>query len=130
MKRKAFIFTLILIAIVSVFAITAGAATTVPQFTEVIDVSSTIDISGLASEVQSDNSSRVMLVDENGDYQTYLSKYITKFGGGASDHSQISPYFDALNKATGKNYSYSSIIAIEIPEGTQRISNNYSSTDQ
>ena len=37
-------------------------------------------------------------------------------------------YFDALNTATGKGYDVTSIVCIEIPEGTLRVSNTYSKT--
>ena len=135
MKKKLLLFVVMIIAAVSVFVIAASALTDIPEFTEIIDVTkisdkvqNPIDISSLASQVQGDNESRVLLRDENGNYQTYLTKYITQFGGGYGDGSQFVAYFYALNNATGKNYDVTSIVCIEIPEGTQRISNTYSKT--
>ncbi len=135
MKKKLLLFVVMIIAAVSVFIIATSALTDIPEFTEVIDVTkisdkvqNPIDISSLASQVQGDNESRVLLRDENGNYQTYLTKYITQFGGGYGDGSQFVAYFYALNNATGKNYDVTSIVCIEIPEGTQRISNTYSKT--
>ena len=135
MKKKLFILAIMIITVISVFAITANALTQIPEFTEVIDVTKTsdkvvnpINTSALASQVQGDNNSRVLLRDANGDYQTYLTKYITQFGGGYSDGSQFISYFDALNAATGKSYDVTSIVCIEIPEGTLRVSNTYSKT--
>ncbi|MBQ8738491.1 MAG: leucine-rich repeat protein [Clostridia bacterium] len=135
MKKKLFILAIMIITVMSVFAITANALTQIPEFTEVIDVTKTsdkvlnpINTSALASQVQGDNNSRVLLRDANGDYQTYLTKYITQFNGGYSDGSQFVAYFDALNTATGKGYDVTSIVCIEIPEGTLRVSNTYSKT--
>jgi len=135
MKKKLLLFVVMIIAAVSVFVIAASALTDIPEFTEIIDVTkisdkvqNPIDISSLASQVQGDNESRVLLRDANGDYQTYLTKYITRFDGGNSDGSQFVAYFDALNNATGKGYDVTSIVCIEIPEGTLRVSDTYSKT--
>ena len=127
MKAKLITFLFILATLACFLALSVGA-TDIPAFTEVENV--TVDTSSLAGAVQNDNSSRVLLRDSNGNYATYLTKYITQFKGGSSDHSQFVAYFDALNSATGKNYDVTSIIAIEIPEGTQRISNTYSQTSK
>ena len=123
MKRIALISFMMILLCMLAFSVSAEE---IPSFTEVVNV--TVDTSSLATAVQTDNSSRVLLKDENGKYATYLTKYITQFKGGSSDHSQFFAYFDALNTATGKNYDVTSIVAIEIPEGTQRISNTYSKT--
>ena len=125
MKAKLITFLFILATLACFLALSVGA-TDIPSFTEVENI--TVDTSSLAGAVQNDNSSRVLLRDSNGNYATYLTKYITQFKGGSSDHSQFVAYFDALNSATGKDYDVTSIIAIEIPEGTQRISNTYSQT--
>ena len=127
MKNKIFLVIAISLLLVCTLAISISATTEIPEFTDVIDVSATIDTSSLEKGVQDDNSSRVLLRNEDGSYSTYLTKYITKFNGGYNDDGHFVPYFDALN-ATGKNYDVTSIISIEIPEGTLRLSNTYSKT--
>ena len=128
MKNKIFLAIAISLLLVCTLAISISATTTIPEFTDVIDVSATIDTSSLAKGAQDDNSSRVLLRNEDGSYSTYLTKYITKFNGGYNDDDHFVPYFDALLNATGKNYDVTSIISIEIPEGTLRLSNTYSKT--
>ena len=128
MKNKIFLVIAISLLLVCTLAISISATTAIPEFTDVIDVSATIDTSSLAKGVQDDNSSRVLLRNEDGSYSTYLTKYITKFNGGYNDDDHFVPYFDALINATGKNYDVTSIISIEIPEGTLRLSNTYSKT--
>ena len=83
MKKKLLLFVVMIIAAVSVFVIAASALTDIPEFTEIIDVTkisdkvqNQIDISSLASQVQGDNKSRVLLRDANGDYQTYLTNVL------------------------------------------------------
>ena len=132
MKKKILLFLVMLIATVTVLTLSVSAATAIPEWTEVIDVTVVsenveipIDISALEKSVQSDNQSRVMLVDGNGNYQTYLSKYITQFKGGYGDSGHFSAYFDALNKATGKQYGPESIVCIEMPEGVLKVSGTY-----
>ncbi len=123
MKRIALISFMMILLCMLAFSVSAEE---IPSFTEIEIV--TVDTSNLGAVAQNDNTSRVLLRDSEGNYATYLTKYITQYKGGGGDPYQFFPYFDALNSATGKSYDATSIIAIEIPEGTQRISNTYSKT--
>ena len=87
MKKKVFLLVVMLAVLTCIFAISVSAeATAIPEFTGVIDVTAkgdgvvkSIDTSSLSTleAVVNDNASRVLLMDENGNYATYLSKYIT-----------------------------------------------------
>ena len=128
MKKKIILICVVAMLFACMLVVSASATTAIPEFTDVIDVSATIDTSKLASVAQNDNLSRVLLRDESGNYATYLTKNITTYNGGYNDDGHFVPYFEALNEATGKNYDVTSIISIEIPEGTLRMSNTYSKT--
>ncbi|MBQ7226096.1 MAG: leucine-rich repeat protein [Clostridia bacterium] len=116
MKKKVVLLLTMVALLTCVFAISVSAASEIPQFTEVIDISSVIDTTNLEDKLQSDNSSRVLLRDADGNYATYLSKYITVFPGNKS-MCRFSVNFDALIKATGKTYDMTSIVCMEVPKG-------------
>ena len=129
MKNKILLLLAIVAILACLFAISVSAETVIPEFTQVIDVTdigegvvTPIDTSSLSTleAVVNDNTSRVLLRDENGNYATYLSKYITTTAKtGAGDYG-MKFKFDALNVATGKEYSATSVIRLEIPEGVER----------
>ena len=90
-------------AIISIFAITTSAVeftstTTIPNFTTV---------SGL------DTTSRVLMDDGITYPSAYIFTSINNIG------------FDALNTATGKNYTETSVVAIEYPEGCTYINRTF-----
>lgn len=130
MKKKILLLIAMVSMLMCVFAISVSAETEIPEFTSVIDVTAEgdgvvepIDVSSLSTleAVVNDNTSRVLLMDENGNYATYLAKYITTTAKtGAGDYG-IKFYFDALNAATGKEYDAASVIRFEIPEGVERL---------
>ena len=134
MKKKILLLLAIVAMLACLFAISVSAETEIPTFTNLIDVTAIgegvvapIDTSSLSTleAVVNDNESRVLLRDENGNYATYLSKYVTTTAKtGAGDYG-MKFKFDALNAATGKGYTAASVIRLEIPEGVERL---YSAT--
>ena len=116
MKKKIILLLTMVALFTFVFAISVSAASKIPEFTDLIDVSSEIDITSLEATLQDENSSRVLLKDADGNYATYLTKYITIFPGNKS-MCRFSVDFEALNEATGKEYDMTSIVCIEVPEG-------------
>ena len=116
MKKKIILLLTMVALFIFVFAISVSAASKIPEFTDLIDISSEIDITSLEATLQSDNSSRVLLKDADGNYSTYLTKYITIFPGNKS-MCRFSVDFEALNEATEKEYDMTSIVCIEVPEG-------------
>ena len=134
MKKKFFLLLVMVTMLTCVLAISVSASSEIPDFTDVIDVTTVgegvveqIDVSSVSTleAVVNDNMSRVLLVDANGNYVTYLSKYvITTAKTGAGDYG-MNFKFDALNDATGKGYSSASVVRFEIPEGVERM---YSAT--
>jgi len=116
MKKKIILLLTMVALFIFVFAISVSAASKIPEFTDLIDISSEIDITSLEATLQSDNSSRVLLKDADGNYATYLTKYITIFPGNKS-MCRFSVDFEALNEATKKEYDMTSIVCIEVPEG-------------
>ena len=103
MKKRLFLLALMVVAIVSIFAITASAM----EFGNVTQVSGITTVDGL------DKTSRVLMDDGI----TYPSAYIFK------NLNDIS--FDALNTATGKAYTANSVVAIEFPEGCTEIKRTF-----
>ncbi|MBQ7761250.1 MAG: leucine-rich repeat protein [Clostridia bacterium] len=127
MKKRIFLLIATMMVLACIFALSVSAEVVIPEFTDVIDVTVTgdgvvspIDTSNLGTAAMDDNTSKVLLIDENGNYATYLSKYITQPQGKATDYGLIL-YFDALNTATGKSYTAASIVRFEIPEGIHRV---------
>ncbi len=116
MKKKIILLFTMVALFTFVFAISVSAASKIPEFTDLIDVSSEIDITSLEATLQDENSSRVLLKDADGNYATYLTKYITIFPGNKS-MCRFSVDFEALNEATEKEYDMTSIVCIEVPEG-------------
>ncbi len=115
MKKRIILLIAIFALLICVFAISVSAESEIPEFTDIIDISSKIDTTSIEDALQGDNSSRVLLKDADG-YATYLSKYITIFPGNKS-MCRFSVDFQALNEATGKEYDMTSIVCIEVPEG-------------
>ena len=116
MKKKIILLLTMVALFTFVFAISVSAASKIPEFTDLIDVSSEIDITSLEATLQDENSSKVLLKDADGNYATYLTKYITIFPGNKS-MCRFSVDFEALNEATEKEYDMTSIVCIEVPEG-------------
>ena len=112
MKKKLLLFLAILSALIC--ALTISVSATVPDWTETKDL-------GFAEKTTTDKSttfdttSRVMLLD--GDtYVTYPTYYIIK-GTDTTFTTSSELDFSALNTATEKNFSYASIIKLEVPYG-------------
>ncbi len=116
MKRK-LIFMLILVAMACLFTLSVSAAPEKP--TLAVDFGAVQEISGFTPPTQKfvNTDERVVLFDgEN--YITYPTYYIT------SDVTTFNESFNfkALNDATGKNYSFTSVILVELPEGITGLS--------
>ena len=116
MKRK-LIFMLILVAMACLFTLSVSAAPEKP--TLAVDFGAVQEISGFTPPSQKfvNTDERVVLFDgEN--YITYPTYYIT------SDVTTFNDSFNfkALNDATGKEYSFTSVILVELPEGITGLS--------
>ena len=109
MKKKLMLFVVALMALVCIFAISAGAATTNEFGT--IETIPDIDLTGMAN----DTTSRVVLQDGS-EYHTYPSSYIVK------DTAIFTLDFTKLNAATGKKYDMGKIIRLEVPKGVTQMS--------
>ena len=106
--KKRYLFLITLIAIMCLFAISVSAAE-IPEWTELTDVN-------IAAKEGFDTTSRVLLSNGDGTYSTYLSNYIIK---GTDTKFSVSNEldFEALKKATGKEYTYASVVRLEVPTG-------------
>lgn len=106
--KKRYLFLITLIAIMCLFAISVSAAE-IPEWTELTDVN-------IAAKEGFDTTSRVLLSNGDGTYSTYLSNYIIK---GTDTKFSVSNEldFEALKKATGKEYTYASVVRLEVPKG-------------
>ena len=82
----------------------------VPDWTEVI----TYD--AIAYKEGFDTTSRVLLSNDDGTYSAYPSNYIIK-GNDTTFSVSTELDFTALNNASGKSYSYASVIRFEMPVG-------------
>ena len=116
MKRK-LIFMLILVAMACLFTLSVSAAPEKP--TLAVDFGAVQEISGFTPPSQKfvNTDERVVLFDgEN--YITYPTYYIMADATTFSDSFN----FKALNDATGKGYSFTSVILVELPEGITGLS--------
>ena len=108
--KKTLLVSLLIAVLICIFAITVSAETVIPDWTE------TQTIPSIAFKEGFDTTSRVLLSNGDGTYTTYPTNYIivgsdTKF----SVSKELN--FAALNEATGKGYTYASVIRLEVPSG-------------
>ena len=122
MKKKLLLITLMAALLVCALAIFSNAAAPMPSkpdlgvsFGEV----TTIDGFTAPSELYVGTTERVLLVDENGNYATYPTYYVTK------DNTTFDFDFSKLNGAQSIQYTKKSVVMVEIPNGVTTISNSY-----
>ena len=113
--KKRYLFLITLIAIMCLFAISVSAAE-IPEWTELTDVN-------IAAKEGFDTTSRVLLSNGDGTYSTYLANYIID-GTDKTFSEKTELNFEALKKATGKEYTYASVVRLEVPSGYTVIGGN------
>lgn len=106
MKKKLFLFVLMVSMLVCLFAIVANAQE-VPEWTEITEVSGMPDRSVFGEDGTVGATSRVLMSDGI----TYPSYYICK------NSNSLGISFTDLNSKTGKSYAAKDVIRIEIPKG-------------
>ena len=122
MKRKMLFTLALVVALVALLAISASAAATAPQKPTLdVDFGNVTTISGFTPPSQQfvGTTQRVLLVDDNGNYVTYPTYYITK------DSTTFDVDFNNLNTATGITYSKASVVMLEVPYGITTMTNQY-----
>ena len=123
MKKKLLITALIVVAMVCMLAVSVSAAAPVPQ-KPTLDVSFGEDVTTIPdfvapSELYLNTDERVLLVDENGNYVTYPTYYVTK------NQTTFDFDFSKLNAAQSIQYDKKCVVMVEIPDGVTTISNSY-----
>ncbi len=102
--KRVLLLTLMIIAIMSICAISVSAATT-SEFGDVETVPG-IDLTGMNTEADK----RIVIVDANGEYHTYPVNYFV------SNDTTYTYNFEPFRKATGITYSKHSVIRVEVPD--------------
>lgn len=122
MKKKLLLITLMAALLVCALAIFANAAAPMPSKPD-LGVSfgdvTTIDGFTAPSELYVGTTERVLLVDENGNYATYPTYYVTK------NNTTFDFDFSKLNGAQSIQYTKKSVVMVEIPNGVTAISKSY-----
>lgn len=125
MKKK-LLFALCMVSLlVCALAISASAAAPVPSKPNLgVGFGEPETIGGFTapSELYVDTTERVLLVDENGNYVTYPTYYVTK------NSTTFDFDFSKLNGAQAIQYSKKSVVMVEIPNGITTISASYFSS--
>ena len=122
MKKK-LLLTMVIVAIFTLlFAMCVFAAAPIPQKPDLgvdFGAATTIDGFEAPSSLYTSTDERVLLVDEDGNYVTYPTYYVTK------DSTTFDFDFSKLNSAQSIQYSKKSVVMVEIPDGVTTISNSY-----
>ena len=122
MKKK-LLLTMVIVAIFTLlFAMCVFAAAPIPQKPDLgVDFGAvtTIDNFAAPSSLYTSTDERVLLVDEEGNYVTYPTYYVTK------DNATFDFDFSKLNSAQSIQYSKKSVVMVEIPDGVTTISGSY-----
>lgn len=122
MKRK-LLLTMVIVAIFTLlFAMCVFAAAPIPQKPDLgvdFGTATTIDGFEAPSSLYTSTDERVLLVDEDGNYVTYPTYYVTK------DNATFDFDFSKLNSAQSIQYSKNSVVMVEIPDGVTTISGSY-----
>ena len=104
MKRKALLTILFAATFCLLFVFGICAATT-----DEFGVPETIDNIDLTN-MNTDTTSRVVIVDANGEYHTYPAQYVV------SNNTKFYYNFSPINTALGTSYNKHSVIRIEVPD--------------
>ena len=122
MKKK-LLLTMVVVAIFTLlFAMCVFAAAPIPQKPDLgVDFGAVTTIDGFEapSSLYTSTDERVLLVDEEGNYVTYPTYYVTK------DNATFDFDFSKLNSAQSIQYSKKSVVMVEIPDGVTTISGSY-----
>ncbi|MBR2024405.1 MAG: hypothetical protein IKA02_01205, partial [Clostridia bacterium] len=121
MKKRLFIALFVVIC-VSLLVVVASASAPLPQKPMLdVDYGNVTTIDGFAppSQLYVDTDERVLLVDEEGNYVTYPTYYVTK------DNATFDFDFSKLNEAQSVQYAKKSVVMVEIPDGVTTISASY-----
>ncbi len=122
MKKK-LLLTMVVVAIFTLlFAMCVFAAAPIPQKPDLgVDFGAVTTIDGFEapSSLYTSTDERVLLVDEEGNYVTYPTYYVTK------DNATFDFDFSKLNSAQSIQYSKNSVVMVEIPDGVTTISGSY-----
>ena len=105
MKNRLLIFLAMVIAIMSICAISSNAATT-SEFADTPEVVPGIDLTTMNSETDK----RIVIVDANGEYHTYPANYFV------SNSTTFTYNFTPFKNATGISYSKHDVIRVEVPD--------------
>lgn len=120
MKKKILLSLALSLLLVCFFVISISAgAPAKPELDVSFGDVSTIDGFVAPSELFVDTDERVLLVDENGNYVTYPTYYVTK------NQTTFDFDFSKLNEAQTIQYTKKSVVMLEIPEGIIAISGSY-----
>ena len=113
MKRKILILAIMIVALMSIFVISASAAVTGSTSNEYGDV--TI-VEGMESKNKyNDTDSKAVLVNADGTFTTYPAYYIYNGSTGTGMGIDLS----LLNEKTGENYVKASLIRLEVFENAR-----------
>ena len=119
MKKKILILAVMIVALMSIFVISASAAVTGSTSNEYGDV--TI-VEGMESKNKyNDTDSKAVLVNDDGTFTTYPAYYI--YNGSTGINMDIN--LALLNEKTGEDYKESSVIRVEVFENA-RLNNTFS----
>ncbi|MBQ8738692.1 MAG: leucine-rich repeat domain-containing protein [Clostridia bacterium] len=119
MKKKILILAIMIVALMSIFVISASAAVTGSTSNEYGDV--TI-VDGMESKNKyNDTDSKAVLVNDDGTFTTYPAYYI--YNGSTGINMDIN--LALLNEKTGEDYKESSVIRVEVFENA-RLNNTFS----
>ena len=120
MKKKILLSLALSLLLVCFFVISISAsAPAKPELDVSFGSVTIIDGFEAPSELFVNTDERVLLVDENGNYVTYPTYYVTK------NQTTFDFDFSKLNAAQAIQYTKKSVVMLEIPEGITTISGSY-----
>ena len=120
--KKRFLIAMFVVICMSLLVVAASAAAPIPQKPTLdVDFGTVTTIDGFTppSQLYVNTTQRVLLVDEEGNYVTYPTYYVTK------DNLTFDFDFSKLNAAQSIQYKKQSVVMVEIPNGVTTISNSY-----
>ena len=130
MKKKILIMAIMIVALMSIFVISASAAETTVEKTGFVNnaiyksstnefgtVNKVTDTSTIYCDSSLDESARMVMKNADGSYSTYPTLYIMTT---VTDGQGARYTFDKLNALVGEEYDINSIARIEFPEGYEK----------
>ncbi|MBQ8739671.1 MAG: leucine-rich repeat domain-containing protein [Clostridia bacterium] len=130
MKKKILILAIMIVALMSIFVISASAAETTVEKTGFVNnaiyksstnefgtVNKVTDTSTIYCDSSLDESARMVMKNADGSYSTYPTLYIMTT---VTDGQGARYTFDKLNALVGEEYDINSIARIEFPEGYEK----------